>query len=123
MKAGTNTMRTTVASTITASVRPTPNIRMNETSAEVRAANEIDINRAAAVMIRPVRATPKAMLSSLSTSVRGESSQYSRIGKEPTRSPRASAASTRSVMLNAWSSSGRRAPEKYSLCFASSMAL
>ena len=58
MNAGTSSMRTSVASTSTASVSPTPNIRMNETCAAVSAANAIDINSAAAVTTRPVRATP-----------------------------------------------------------------
>ncbi len=52
MKAGTSTIRTRVASTSTASVRPTPNIRMNDTCAAISAANEIDITSAAAVITR-----------------------------------------------------------------------
>ncbi len=47
-------MRTSVASTSTASVRPRPNIRMNDTLAAISAANEIDMISAAAVMMRPV---------------------------------------------------------------------
>ena len=54
MNAGTSTVRTRVASTRMARVRPRPNIRMNDTWAAVSAANEIDITRAAAVMTRPV---------------------------------------------------------------------
>ncbi len=66
MNAGTSSTRTNVASTSTAMVRPTPNIRMKDTSAEIRPANEIDISNAAAVMTRPVWARRRAMLSSLS---------------------------------------------------------
>ena len=66
MKAGTRISRTKVASTRIASVRPTPNIRMNDTCAAIRAAKEIDMTSAAAVMTRPVRATPSATLSSMS---------------------------------------------------------
>ena len=62
MNAGTSTIRTSVASTSTASVKPSPNIRMNDTSAAISAANEIDITSAAAVMTRPVRARPSATL-------------------------------------------------------------
>ena len=79
MNAGTSSMRTSVASTKTAAVSPTPNIRMNETCAAINAANAIDINSAAAVTTRPVRATPSATASSASARVRPESSQYSRI--------------------------------------------
>ena len=68
MNAGTSTIRTSVASTRTASVRPNPNKRMNDTWAAMSAANEIDITSAAAVITRPVRATPSATLSSLSAS-------------------------------------------------------
>ncbi len=66
MNAGSSTMRTSVASTMTASVSPTPNIRMNDTLEAINAANEIDITRAAAVTTRPVRAMPRATLSSWS---------------------------------------------------------
>ena len=52
-----------MASTITASVRPTPNIRMNDTCEAISAAKEIDITSAAAVTTRPVRAMPSATLS------------------------------------------------------------
>ena len=69
MNAGTMTIRTSVASTSTASARPSPNIRMNDTCAAIRAANEMDITSAAAVITRPVRATPSATLSSLSARV------------------------------------------------------
>ena len=79
MNAGTKTIRTNVASASTASVRPTPNIRMNDTWAAMSAANEIDMISAAAVTTRPVRATPKATLSSLSAPVRRDASQNSRI--------------------------------------------
>ena len=47
-------MRTSVASTRIASVRPMPNIFMTVTCAAINAANEIDMMSAAAVMIRPV---------------------------------------------------------------------
>ena len=66
MNAGSSTIRTSVASTSTASVSPRPNIRMKDTCAAISAANEIDITSAAAVTTRPVRATPSATLSSLS---------------------------------------------------------
>ena len=69
MKAGSSTIRTSVASTSTASVRPSPSIRMNCTWAPNRAANDIDITRAAAVITRPVRANPSATLLSLSARV------------------------------------------------------
>ncbi len=72
-------MRTTVASTTTARVNPTPNMRMNDTCAAIKAANEIDITSAAAVTTRPVRATPSATLSSLSARVRPDAIQNSRI--------------------------------------------
>jgi hypothetical protein len=39
MNAGTRTIRTRVASTRIATVKPTPNIRMNDTCAAVSAAN------------------------------------------------------------------------------------
>ena len=68
MKAGTSTVRTRVASTRTAMVSPRPNIRMNDTSAAISAPNDIDITRAAAVITRPVWASPSATLSSLSLS-------------------------------------------------------
>jgi hypothetical protein len=54
MNAGTSTIRTRVASTRIASVRPSPNIRMTVTWAAINAAKEIDMMSAAAVMIRPV---------------------------------------------------------------------
>ena len=79
MNAGTSSIRTSVASTSTASVRPTPNIRMNDTCAAINAANEIDITSAAAVTTRPVRARPSATLSSLSALVRPDVNQYSRM--------------------------------------------
>ena len=53
MNAGTSTIRTSVASVRIASVRPSPNIRMNDTCAAISAANEIDITSAAAVTTRP----------------------------------------------------------------------
>ncbi len=68
MNAGTRTIRTKVASTRTASVRPSPNIRMNDTLDAISAAKEIDMINAAAVTTRPVRAIPRATLSSLSPS-------------------------------------------------------
>ena len=52
-------MRTSVASPSTASVSPTPNIRMNDTWAAIIAANEIDMINAAAVITRPVWANAK----------------------------------------------------------------
>ena len=89
MNAGTSTIRTKVASASTASVRPRPNIRMNDTCAAISAANDIDITSAAAVITRPVRANPSATLSSLAAraaagvGVAGrpapDASQYSRI--------------------------------------------
>ena len=88
MNAGTKTIRTRVASASTASVRPRPAIRINETCAAISPANDIDITKAAAVTTRPVRATPSATLSSLAACasagvvarpVAPEASQYSRI--------------------------------------------
>ena len=73
MNAGTSTIRTSVASTRTASVRPSPNSRMNATLAAISAANEIDMINAAAVTTRPVRAMPSATLSSLSARARAGS--------------------------------------------------
>ena len=70
-------MRTSVASPTMANVKPRPNIRMNDTWAAIIAANEIDMINAAAVITRPVWATPSATLSSLSAGVRLEASQYS----------------------------------------------
>lgn len=77
MKAGTSSIRTRVASASTASARPSPNIRMNETSAAISAAKEIDMISAAAVMTRAVCVNPSATLSSLSALVRPERTQYS----------------------------------------------
>ena len=65
MNAGISAIRIKVASASTANVRPSPNIRMKETSAAMSAANEIDMTTAAAVTTRPVRAIPRATLSSL----------------------------------------------------------
>ena len=65
MKAGTNTIRTRVASARTASVSPRPNIRITEVLAAINAANEIDMISAAAVITRPVWAIPSATASSL----------------------------------------------------------
>ena len=79
MNAGSSTIRTSVASTRIASVRPSPNIRMNDTCAPISAANEMDMITAAAVTTRPVRAMPSATLSSLSARVRAEFTQNSRI--------------------------------------------
>ena len=79
MNAGTSTIRTSVASTRTASVRPRPNNRMTDTWAAINAAKEIDMMSAAAVMIRPVWAMPRATLSSLSARVLPDASQNSRI--------------------------------------------
>ena len=64
MNAGSNSMRTSVASTTTASVSPRPNILMNDTCAAIKAANEIAISSAAAVTTRPERARPCATASS-----------------------------------------------------------
>ena len=68
-----------MASTNTATVNPTPKIRMKDTCAAIRAANAMDMISAAAVTTRPVRARPSATLSSLSARVCAEFSQYSRI--------------------------------------------
>ena len=65
MNAGTSSIRTNVASIKTASANPSPSIRMNVTWATINAPKEIAISNAAAVMTRPVRATPSATLSSL----------------------------------------------------------
>lgn len=72
-------IRTSVASASTASVRPTPKIRMTDTCAAINAANEIDITSAAVVTTRPVRARPRATLSSLSALGRPDASHYSRM--------------------------------------------
>lgn len=79
MNAGTSTIRTRVASINTASVSPSPNIRMNDTLAAMSAAKEIDITSAAAVTTRPVRASPSATLSPTSADVRSDANQYSRM--------------------------------------------
>lgn len=65
MKAGTRAIRTNVASTIAASVKPTPDIGLKDTWAGIKAANEIDISTAAVVTTRPMPAMPGAVLSSL----------------------------------------------------------
>ena len=54
MNAGTRTTRIKVASTSIASGRPNPNSRINATWAAIRAANEIAMINAAAVITRPV---------------------------------------------------------------------
>ena len=54
MNAGTRTTRIKVASTSIARVRPKPNSRITATWAAIRAANEIAIINAAAVITRPV---------------------------------------------------------------------
>jgi hypothetical protein len=79
MNAGSSAIRTRVASASTASVRPSPKIRMNDTWAAISAAKAIAMINAAAVTTRPVRASPSATLSSLSARVRPEFSQNSRI--------------------------------------------
>ena len=79
MKAGINNIRTSVASTSTASGTPTPKIRMTDTSAATSEANVTAISNAAAVTTRPVRAKPNATLSSLSARVLPVASQDSRI--------------------------------------------
>ena len=79
MNAGTSSIRTRVASISTATVSPRPNIRIMHTRAAINAANDIDISSAAAVITRPVCATPSATLSSLAAGVRSDASQYSRI--------------------------------------------
>ena len=61
MNAGSRTIRTSVVSARIASVRPSPNIRMNDTCAAISAANEMDITSAAAVTTRPVRAMPRSV--------------------------------------------------------------
>nr|CRL82552.1 hypothetical protein CPGR_05774 [Mycolicibacter nonchromogenicus] len=75
MKAGTRTIRTRVASASTASVSPSPSIRMKEMCAGISAAKEIDITRAAAVTTRPMPARPRVVLVSMaaraSAGVRG----------------------------------------------------
>lgn len=72
-------MRTNVASISTANVKPTPNIRMMETSAAASAVNDTAISSAAAVTTRPVKVRPNATLSSLSAAVRFDDSQNSRM--------------------------------------------
>ena len=79
MNAGTRMRRTRVASASTARVRPRPNIRMNDTWAAISAAKEIAMINAAAVITRPVCATPSATLSSLSAAVCPDASQNSRM--------------------------------------------
>ena len=79
MNAGSSAIRTSVASTSTASVRPRPKIRMKDTWAAMSAAKAMAMISAAAVTTRPVRARPSATLSSLSVRVCGELSQYSRM--------------------------------------------
>ena len=79
MTAGTNTIRTSVASTTTASARPTPIILMKATWPLLSAANTITINSAAAVMTRPAPAMPSATASALSSLRWGDASQCSRI--------------------------------------------
>ena len=79
MNAGSSAIRTRVASTRTASVSPSPKIRMNDTCAAIRAANAIAMIIAAAVTTRPVRARPSATASSLSARVCGDCSQNSRM--------------------------------------------
>jgi len=59
MKAGINNIRTSVASTSTASGTPTPKIRMTDTSAATSEANVTAISNAAAVTTRLVRAKPR----------------------------------------------------------------
>jgi hypothetical protein len=61
MNAGIDTIRINVASASTASVGPSPNIRKNDTSAAIDAANEMDITTAAAVTTPPGRATPRGL--------------------------------------------------------------
>ena len=69
-----------MASTRTASVRPTPNIRMNDTWAAIIAANEIDMISAAAVTTRPVWARPEChALVVVGAASRPVASQNSRI--------------------------------------------
>ena len=54
MNAGTNTSRTRVASTRIASVNPVPNNRITATWAAIKAAKEMAMINAAAVITRPV---------------------------------------------------------------------
>jgi hypothetical protein len=56
-----------------------PNIRVTETFAEISEAKVTAINKAAAVTTGPVRAKPRATLSSLSARVLPDTSQDSRI--------------------------------------------
>jgi hypothetical protein len=56
MNAGSRTIRTSVASAGIASVRPSPNIRTNDTCGSISAAIEMDITSSAAVTTRPIRA-------------------------------------------------------------------
>ena len=79
MNAGTNNIRTIVASIRTANGTPRPNIRMTDTFAAINDANVMAISSAAAVTTRPVWAKPIATLSSLSALVFPDSSQYSRM--------------------------------------------
>ena len=79
MKAGTRAIRTNVASTSTASVRPRPSIRMNDTCAGISAANEIDITNAAVVTTRPMPAMPCATLSSLAARATAAPGSISRV--------------------------------------------
>ena len=60
MNAGTSVERIRKASTSTASIRPMPNIFMNDTWPVAKARNTTAISTAAAVTIRPVRSSPIA---------------------------------------------------------------
>jgi hypothetical protein len=77
--AGTSTIRTSVASTSTATVSPNPNSRMNDTCAAIKAAKEMAMISAAAVITRPVWAAPSTTLLSLAPQPRCDASQYSLI--------------------------------------------
>lgn len=79
MNAATSAMRTSVASTTTATDSPNPNSRIKDTRAAISAAKEIVMISAAAVMTRPVWATPSATLRSLAPHPWCDANQYSRI--------------------------------------------
>lgn len=64
--AGTRRVRTMVASTMTATARPTPSCLMARTSPAAHPANTTTMSRAAEVMMRPVRWRPRATASSVS---------------------------------------------------------
>ena len=79
MNDGTSSIRIRVASISTASVSPTPNIRMNDTSDAAIPANTMLISSAAAVMTRPVLAIPSATALSFAARDLSDASHDSRI--------------------------------------------